>query len=1089
MTDDPNFADEDVAWRRCEVAWGTWLQQGGHAVTHLNRAVDNHPRTHAPMITLGGRDLRLPDLMTTSGGTSSYWEVKYRTRSEVNALTGVREHWMAYDVFQDYLEVAEGTGVELLVILYEAASSTSPGRWMQAAVQTLLQAGREDLRFGRGGEQLLAWVWPAEAMSVVRGPRVDVPAGRDPVLPEEGTETSLAEAVLRPVERRIRKAGMPSPPGTVAAPEALAEQALLADPFAALDVLRRSLGIPSLPRYSVLRAGTDHVDLTSLLGLLDYGIRVFLVSGPLTQPPEASAGLEAFRQSRLLEWAVLDHEPDDLWVVDGHPADPAAAASLAAVLAAADAEGGINGQQYQVVHADPGRDVVVTAGAGTGKTETMAERLLFLLSTVGGGGATGDEADLKVEEISLVTFTRDAAREMRARLARTLMLRRRLCRSSVQPLAWLLQLSTAEIVTIHALATRVIQEGGGPTGLSPSFRVARMTMPFRALVYEALSDSLAELLERQPPDSVPAAHLWLEHVTQVWEALANNGVDLLQIGATDEGGVGVDWGTPPTDALGAAVWAMTTRTVETVAAAFRELCLQNDSLPTGHLVSSALAALTAPGSQAVRRPRHLFVDEFQDTDALQMHLLLTLSDHPDARLFVVGDPKQGIYRFRGAEGNAFVELDSTLAATGRPDLLPFPLTRNFRSGEKLLSSLHPLFATWGKQDLLPYRSSDALRPDPLRPDHGHELQAMIVSSPTYQQSAAATVLRWREESPGASIAILCRFNRHALAVQQAVQQAGGICDLRVGGHFFTTEAVREMRVFLDAVVDPGDDAALLELAETRWSGGILAGRRHGAVDPADLPLWETALAPPASWTARLTGAAQGGSFPAADLEPLRDRAHSLRAAAERVPVMQWLVECVAAFAPQACERTGTLDDEGYRCSYGRCLDHLVTLLDGQFADASVSLDRVLSWLRLQIATNVTEDEPTDPDDAPGSTTALTVHKAKGREFDLVYVPHTWTPFGPPPSVKTRASVLKQGDGPPRLAWQWTERLTYSNVATAEHHLWQADDAETLREETRLLYVALTRAKSRAVVAMTRRTPGGGGPATWQDLLLLGGLRP
>lgn len=84
-----------------------------------------------------------------------------------------------------------------------------------------------------------------------------------------------------------------------------------------------------------------------------------------------------------------------------------------------------------------------------------------------------------------------------------------------------------------------------------------------------------------------------------------------------------------------------------VAARFRELCLQNQSIPASELVSFALATMRSKDRPRVREPRYLFVDEFQDTDALQMDLILEVSTRLGARLFVVGDAKQGIYRFRG----------------------------------------------------------------------------------------------------------------------------------------------------------------------------------------------------------------------------------------------------------------------------------------------------------------------------------------------------------------------------------------------------------------------------------------------------------
>lgn len=1092
MTDSGGFDDPDAIWRQCEVAWAGWLGDMGHAVTHLNAAVGNHPRTAAPMITVRGKSRRAPDLQSTVAGRATYWEVKYRGRSETDALTGTREHWMSYVSYQDYLEVADATGSDVVVVLHEAATSTAPGRWLRASVGALLDAGRESVRFGRGGEELAAWVWPASAMEVVRGPRVDMPIGDGPLLPDEGSGEPLEAGRLAPVERRIRKTGMGRAvePARSAPAEEAAERVLSAEPVAALDVLRRSLGIPALPRYSVTRVGTAGVDVSQLLGLLHYGIRLFLVSGPAVNHDMDAVDLQAFKESRLLEWSVLDAEPElACWAVDGRPS-AGEEVPLDVALDAADAQGAINVGQYRIVHADPRRDVLVTAGAGTGKTETMAERLVFLLSTVGGGGAEGDETDLRPDEVSLVTFTRDAAREMRARLARTLMLRRRLCRASIQPLAWLLQLSGAEVSTIHSLARRAIAEGGGARGLSPGFSVSQLTMPFRSLVHRDLSSRLTRLLEDHPSDAVPAAHLWLEHISAVWESLANNGVDLLRLDADGvHGHPAVAWGSGRGDVLNRAVCEATRAVIESVADRFRELCVRENAVPTGQLVPTALSVLSGTTSVAVRRPRFLFIDEFQDTDALQMDLLLAMGHQLGARLFVVGDAKQGIYRFRGAEGNAFAEVRARVAAAGREPFLEFPLTRNFRSGEKLLSSLHPIFTTWGQATLLPYVAADRLRPVVRPEDASSPVQAQLVQRDSYQYAAADVVAAWRAADPKATIAVLCRLNSHAISVQKAIRQANGSCELRVGGSFFTTEAVQDLRVLLDAVLDPLDSAALLELTETRWSGGLFAGHPPPGPDPAGPDLWRNPLETPAPWRDRLASVGGGGSFSLDDLEPLRARVNALRARAEYMPVMQWIVECAAAFSPEACERQRAKDDQVERQRYARCLDHVVTLLDAQFADSAISLDRVQGWLRLQIATNRSEDEPTDPDGIPGKTTALTVHKAKGLEFDAVLIPSTWVPFGPPKRVKTHTAVLKDGHGAPRIAWRWKDQLTFTNVGDDEDRLWHSDEQETAREEARLLYVALTRAKERAVVFMNGQASLGKDPTSWGQLLHVGGVRP
>ncbi len=177
--------------------------------------------------------------------------------------------------------------------------------------------------------------------------------------------------------------------------------------------------------------------------------------------------------------------------------------------------------------------------------------------------------------------------------------------------------------------------------------------------------------------------------------------------------------------------------------------------------------------------------------------------------------------------------------------------------------------------------------------------------------------------------------------------------------------------------------------------------------------------------------------------------------------------------------------------YGRCLDHVVTLMDGQFRDSPTTLERLLSWLRLQIATNRIEDEPEAETD--GKVVALTVHKSKGLEFDRVVVPFTGVTFGPPRSVTTRTSVLRPSGATPRLLWRWTLNsgkpyaTDFSNVPLDRQQEWHVDDADTAKEEARLLYVAMTRARDELILFVDPRTKVGvTSPTSWAELLKAGG---
>ena len=119
-------------------------------------------------------------------GHSQYWEVKTRARADVDPLTGQSEHWIDYAAFRDYLSVSESAQMKVWVILYEAPSAVSGGRWLRVDVRRLREVGRVDQRRGASGDLVRAWVWLAAEMEVVVGPDVDVAGPEAPLLPREG---------------------------------------------------------------------------------------------------------------------------------------------------------------------------------------------------------------------------------------------------------------------------------------------------------------------------------------------------------------------------------------------------------------------------------------------------------------------------------------------------------------------------------------------------------------------------------------------------------------------------------------------------------------------------------------------------------------------------------------------------------------------------------------------------------------------------------------------------------------------------------------------------------------------------------------
>lgn len=1069
-------------WRQCEIAWSARLQANGYAVTHLNDATNNSVGTTAPLISIGGLQYRAPDLQSVRSGVTEYWEIKYRQRANVDPLTGRREFWIHYAAFQDYLEVSRRTGCRVWVVVYEGAAND--GRWLVGDISDIAEAGTRDMRFGQGAVELEAWVWPVDLMDLAQeGPLVASPSSAPPLLPDEGEQEPVPVERFTPLERRLRRRRESD--GLAVEPEA---KVLVSDARIGLDVLRRSLGVPRLPRYSVLRIGGDPAEGIDLVGLVRYGIRLFTVTTSQLQHGLEEQEFGAFRDARLIECAVVDGDLPELWIVDGQIAE-ADQGKVDEVLKAADEAGGINGGQFAIVHAPQGADVLVTAGAGTGKTETMSERLVFLLATV---DTSTDAAnllapyDLGLHEMVLVTFSNESAREMRSRIARTLLLRQRLCERCVLPaVAWMLQLSNTSISTIHSYAKQIVTDDGGVIGLSHGVRVSAQTIEFRELVYRAMSERIPDMLADWSAE-VPPAHELRKHVERIWNELENRGVRLVDLlgDATDIDAV--DWAADEENTLDAEISDLVETVIGVVAEQFASLCRRNQVLPLSQLVPAAADVVGAIGRRLSRSPRFVFVDEFQDTDATQLELVLSLKERLGVRLFVVGDVKQGVYRFRGAQGNAFDELRDQWQNRALTAPREYRLSRNFRSGGRLLDSLHPYFSAWGREDWLRYTDADRLL---SRRDARSDGRTMSIESGRrwgYELRAARLVAEWRSNHPEDSLAVLCRNNSQAIAVQRALRSMHQPCRLRVGGSFFQTPAVQELRVLLEAVANPSDAAALLELCETRWFAGLATMDAPFALDSDERAEWSSSVPSVMAWADRFSTLSTTRSFHLADLAPLRRRVELLGSMLEKMPVLAWVVEVGRLAQPRATELTAD-DDAEERRRYGRCFDHLVTLVDEQFADAPLSVHRLLEWLRLRIATDRTEDEPQDLEETSGVTVALTVHKSKGLEFDRVLIPNSWTSFNPYEDYDTIAhqiAVSTEADGSKRLTWRWrTGRSELSNRPD-DQVAWADERVEVVRDEARLLYVALTRARHELVVFVDES--GGGEPAalprTWGELL-------
>ena len=463
-----------------------------------------------------------------------------------------------------------------------------------------------------------------------------------------------------------------------------------------------------------------------------------------------------------------------------------------------------------------------------------------------------------------------------------------------------------------------------------------------------------------------------------------------------------------------------------------------------------VAAALGDDERGVRRRlqeifRLVVVDEFQDTDTIQWRILRDAFADSSTRLVLVGDPKQAIYSFRGADVHAY------LAARSDADH-PDELRINWRSDAGLLRGLDVLFrdTTMG-DDSIAYR--------PVGVAAGHEeprlvggrrstpVRLRMVSRTDERQltktgyfakpaaidhvtrDLAADVVRLLTDGSRIrtdegsvkprDIAVLVRRNSDALAVQTALVEAGVPAVVNGAGSVFETVVADDLVRLLEALEQPASPARARGVVVT----GLMGWRAEDIVDATDDD-WDRIHADLHEWRRILL---DGGV----------------------APLVRTVLE-----ADGTPERIlGAAGGERWMTD----LRHLTELLHEAAAGIGSAPAALAAWLherRADAQSDVgTDDRSRRLDTDADAVQVWTVHRSKGQEFPIVYVPFAWmvtNPQGEPPLV------FHDDDR--------NERVIHVNGAKASSPDVRSRAAqEEAAEELRLAYVAMTRARHQLVL--------------------------
>ena len=478
-----------------------------------------------------------------------------------------------------------------------------------------------------------------------------------------------------------------------------------------------------------------------------------------------------------------------------------------------------NFQQYCVEHASPEKNTLVEAGAGTGKTYSMVSRVAYLCNK------RRNNISCIEDELAMVTFTNDAAINMKKRL-KQMFVNYFVLTGYERYLKYVEDIDRANISTIHKFAINILRGESLYTGLGTNFKISSNEYE-RGKAYDLF---LSEFLEKKEEENtnfsnelpIPVYDL-KKKLMNIADRLFDKSINLETIKSSEMGTV-VENNIPFLNDLllevmfpAEAIYTETMRNSNDID--LRECLIE-------------LEKILSNGCEKLEdlKIRYLFIDEFQDTDDVQIEVFQKLqkSINTKCRLFVVGDLKQSIYRFRGAKLNAFQKLQNGK----KVDWCHYRLNRNYRTDGRLLELFDSVFSGMGAEGILPYKpGEDQLLSDVLTdrnendlftelPCHGKDndkILDLLNDTILEEKSKIEEMCKEKELSKEErTIAILVRSNWQVDNIVSAASKKDINIEISTGGDLFQLPSTLDLYKLVLALSHNTNTVYLINFIESNY---------------------------------------------------------------------------------------------------------------------------------------------------------------------------------------------------------------------------------------------------------------------------------
>lgn len=751
-------------------------------------------------------------------------------------------------------------------------------------------------------------------------------------------------------------------------------------------------------------------------------------------------------------------------------------------------------EQQAIIEA-PVAPALVVAGAGSGKTETMAARVLWLV-------ANGHVAP---EQVLGLTFTRKAAGELAARIRERLV---QLAGSGLVGASTVVDAFTQPTVaTYNSFASSLYRDHAVLIGRDPDGVVLREASAWqlaRELVTAAQDARLADLdlsVDRITGAVLGLAHAVAEHDADIADVRGYiehfvERIAELPLGDRHERRAGLE----KLLALGA------TLPIVDLVERLQQVKQREGYVEFSDQVSLALAIVrrhAGVATQLRERYRVVLLDEYQDTNVAQTWLLAELFG--GTPVMAVGDPHQSIYGWRGASASNLDDFARRFAASadgGSESVGRYSLSTSWRNGTAVLAAanvlVEPLSARGGV-------AVETLRPSPVASEHPVETVFAETVHEEAQAVAAWLAARVAEPPPGspagatdadgrplrASAALLMRSRTTQPVFLAALRAANvPVHVLGIGGLLEQPE-IADLVSALAVIDDPAASTELVRLlAGPRWRIGVADLHALSRIaswlrdrDLAQRPFSDEVKQLLRESVARTDGVSlvdaldfvgtapdehgQLRGLTAIGLERLRDAARLFATLRSRtaldLPDLVVAVEHDLLLDIEVAANPARALGDAPREAFHEALDGYLALAD------HATLGGFLGWLReAEWRDNLS---PRSEDPEPGTVQVLTIHGSKGLEWDHVVVPRLVDGElpGTPREGSTgwlRVGVLPyelRGDAAELPVFAWRGAETRKELLERRDAFGAEVIAHHEREERRLAYVAVTRARHRLLL--------------------------